>query len=321
MANHWRYAILGSGALGAYYGCLLDRAGLTVDYLVQSDYEHVRQYGWTIDSKNGNFRIPRPNVYRDVRDMPEADVVVVALKTTSNHLLAELLPPVVKRDGVVLVLQNGLGLEERVASIVERTSVLGGSCFLCSNKVGPGHIHHMDYGTIAFGEHTIDGSPAGITDRLRGVAADFESAGVTVQVSPDLRLVRWKKLLWNIPFNGLSVLLDAETDAMVLDSHLGPLCRRIMEEIQAAAAAVGASIEDEFLDTLLVNTRKMIPYRTSMKVDFDARRPLELDAIFGEPLRQAESAGASMATVKALYEELVFLDRRNRDKPAVEQAC
>lgn len=308
-----RYAILGAGALGAYYGCLLDRAGLAVDYLVHGDYEHVRQHGWRIESKNGDFQISRPNVYRDVRDMPKADVVVIALKTTSNHLLPELLPPVVQEDGVVLVLQNGLGLEERVSSLVGKTPVIGGSCFLCSNKVGPGHIRHLDFGTIAFGEHTADGSPAGITERLKAVASDFASAGVSVQILPDLRLVRWKKLVWNIPFNGLSVLLDAHTDKIVRDPSLGPLVRRIMEEIVTAAGALGVIIEADFLDTMIHHTQKMIPYRTSMKVDYDSRRPLELDSIFAEPIRQAEAAGAAMPTVKSLYEELVFLDRRNRE--------
>jgi 2-dehydropantoate 2-reductase len=307
-----RYAILGSGALGGYYGALLSRSGLPVDFLCRGDYEHVRERGWIVESKFGDFRVLNPSVYRDVRDMPPADVVVVALKTTSNGQLASLLPPVVKPDGVVLVLQNGLGMEDHAASIVGPNRVIGGSCFLCSNKVGPGHIRHLDYGTIAMGEHTADGSPGGRTDRLRAIAADFEAAGVSVQISDDLRLVRWKKLVWNIPFNGLSVVLDASTSELVGDPSLRSLVRDLMEEIAGAAGAVGVSIEPEFLDSMIVNTERMVPYKTSMKVDYEGGRPLELDSIFGEPLRRAAAAGASMPITKALHRQLRFLDERNR---------
>lgn len=307
-----RYAILGSGALGGYYGALLHRAGLPVDFLCRGDYDHVREHGWTVESKHGDFRIPKPSVYRDARDMPPADVAVVALKTTSNGQLPSLLPPVVKPDGVVLVLQNGLGMEDLAAAIVGPGRVIGGSCFLCSNKVGPGWIRHLDYGTIAMGEHTADGSPGGLTDRLRAIAADFEAAGVRVQISDDLRQVRWKKLVWNIPFNGLSVVLDASTSDLVGDRSLRTLVRDVMEEIAGAAAAVGVAIEPEFLDSMIANTERMVPYKTSMKVDYDGGRPLEVDSIFGEPLRRAAAAGAAMPITSALHRQLHFLDERNR---------
>ena len=115
------YAILGTGALGGYYGACLQRAGLDVHFLLHSDYEHVCQHGLVIESPDGNFTLPHVNAYSNVAKMPPCDVVVVALKTTQNYLLPEMLPAVVKDDGVVLVLQNGLGIEEEVARIVGST--------------------------------------------------------------------------------------------------------------------------------------------------------------------------------------------------------
>lgn len=146
------YAIVGTGALGGFYGALLQKAGMDVHFLLHRDYQQVSKHGLVVDSKNGNFTLPHVNAYADVNKMPCCDVVVVALKTTQNHLLPKLLPNLVKDDGVVLVLQNGLGVEDEVATIVGDKRVMGGLCFLCSNKVKPGHIHHLDYGEIKLAE-------------------------------------------------------------------------------------------------------------------------------------------------------------------------
>ena len=294
--------------MGGFYGCRLQRVGHPVSYLLRSDYEHVRQFGWKVESKDGDFELLHADVYSDPSDLPPSDVVILGLKTTSNHLLPTLLSSVAKSSAVVFVLQNGIGMEELVADIVGPDRVIGGCCFLCCNKIGPGHIHHLDYGTIAMGEFTQEGKPAGITERLQAIGNDFKKAGIAIELSEDLRLARWKKLAWNIPFNGLSVILNAETNEIVGD--LEPLVRSIMAEIAQAAAADGRVIAEEFIQQLIAYTKVMKPYRTSMKVDFDERRPLEVEAIFGATLRLAESLGVNMPIVTTLYQQLVFIDRR-----------
>lgn len=162
--------------------------------MLKSDYEQVKKYGLVVKSKDGDFTLPEVHAYNDVEKMPQCDVVV-ALKTTQNHLLPKMLPPVVKDNGVVLVLQNGLGVEEEVAEIVRNVTVIGGLCFLCSNKVGSGHIHHLDYGQIVFSEYTPDYKPSGITERMQQIADDFESAAISIELAEDLLLARWKKLV------------------------------------------------------------------------------------------------------------------------------
>ena len=145
------YAMLGTGALGGYYGGCLQKAGLDVHFLLRSDYNHVSQSGLVIESTDGDFTLSQVNAYQDVKDMPRCDVVAIALKTTQNYLLPDLLLPVLKDDGVVLVLQNGLGVEDAVAEIVSSHRVIGGMCFVCANKVAPGHIRHLDYKAISLG--------------------------------------------------------------------------------------------------------------------------------------------------------------------------
>jgi 2-dehydropantoate 2-reductase len=307
-----RYAILGTGALGGFYGARLQRAGLEVHFLLRSDYDHVRQQGLVIESVEGDFVLPQVHAYHDILEMPMCDVVVVALKTTQNSLLPKLLPPLAAAGGIVLVLQNGLGLESEIAAIVPQAQVVGGLCFLCSNKIAAGHIRHLDYGQITLGEYRPNDQPAGITETLQAISVDFEQAGITILLEEDLLLARWKKLVWNIPFNGLSVVLNAQTDALIANSVTRSLAQSLMQEVAAAAAGYHRIISDEFIEMMLRFTEKMNAYRTSMKIDYDAGLPMEIETLFGNPLRAAQQAGVFTPRIEMMYQQLRFLsDRRS----------
>lgn len=197
------YAILGTGALGGYYGACLQQAGLDVHFLLHSDYEYVCKHGLVVESPDGDFTVPQVNAYQNVAQMPRCDVVAIAFKTTQNHLLPQLLPQVIKDDGVVLVLQNGLGIEEQVAQIVGSHRVIGGLCFICSNKVEPGRIRHLNYKEITLGEYSPNYHTRGITQQMRQIADDFESAGIPIKLAHDLLQARPSKTGLEYPLQWL----------------------------------------------------------------------------------------------------------------------
>ncbi|MBD2458608.1 putative 2-dehydropantoate 2-reductase [Nostoc sp. FACHB-87] len=307
-----KYAIIGTGALGGFYGAKLQKAGLDVHFLLKSDYEHVNQRGLIIESKDGDFTLPQVNAYNNADKMPQCDVVIVALKTTQNYLLPKLLPPVIKNNGVVLVLQNGLDIELEISQIVSNVNIIGGLCFLCSNKVGQGHIRHVDYGQIVLGEYSHNYETAGITNIMQQIANDFQNAGIAIELTKDLLLARWQKLVWNIPYNGLSVVLNARTDELMADPYTRQLIEQLMYEVAAGAKSTGRIIADSFIQKMLDYTVKMKPYRTSMKIDYDEQRPLEVEAIIGNSLRKAQAAGVFLPQINCLYNQLKFLDNRNK---------
>lgn len=307
MSNR-NYAIVGTGALGGFYGARLQQAGLEVNFLLRSDYDRVKKHGLIVESPEGDFTLPHVRAYHDAHKMPQCDVVIVALKTTQNHLLPKILPPLLKDNGVVLILQNGLNTEPEVAKIVGAERVVSGLCFLCSYKVGPGHICHLDYGTITLGEYAQDYKPIGVTNRLQLIAGDFKRAHIPIKMSEDLLLSRWKKLVWNIPYNGLSVVLDARTDQLMANPHTLILVEEIMGEVIAGAKSCDRIIRDDFIPQMLEHTQKMKPYRTSMKIDYDESRPLEVEAIFGNPIRMAQQAGIKLPQIEVLYRMLKFVD-------------
>lgn len=307
------FAIIGTGAVGGFYGAKLCRAGFDVHFLLHSDFDHVRIHGLTIDSVTGGFTLPKVNAYQSASGMPACNVVIVALKTTNNSILPDILPAMLKDNGVVLVLQNGLGIEDDVSAIVGSERIMAGLCFICSNKDGPGHIRHLDFGHITLADYTPDGSAAGITQRMQALAEDFRHAGITINLAEDIHCARWKKLVWNIPYNGLSVVLNAMTDKLMKNPASRSLVTGLMREVVSGASLCGHEIPEAYIQEMLDYTDSMNPYRTSMKIDFDEKRPMEVESIFGNPLRVIRKANGSSPLIEMLYQELKYLDDSRRE--------
>jgi 2-dehydropantoate 2-reductase len=143
---------------------------------------------------------------------------------------------------------------------------------------------------------------------LQLIAGDFKRAHIPIKMSEDLLLSRWKKLVWNIPYNGLSVVLDARTDQLMANPDTLILVEEIMAEVIAGAKSCDRIIRDDFIAQMLEHTQKMKPYRTSMKIDYDESRPLEVEAIFGNPIRMAQQAGVKLSQIEVLYRMLKFVD-------------
>jgi 2-dehydropantoate 2-reductase len=304
-------AVVGAGAVGAYYGGRLAQHGHNLHLLLRSDYDAVRKYGWTVRSCHGDFKLTAESigVYDDPSRMPKADLVLVTLKTTANDQFEPLITPLIKEGTSILTLQNGLGNEERLAELFGGHRVMGGMAFVCINRVEPAVIHHIAEGLVTMGEF---GRPPGA--RVKSVAAMFESAQIPVRVVEDLAQGRWEKLIWNIPFNGLSAVLDQTTDLLLGSAGGDELVRAIMREVLAAAkGAADVELPQSLIESRIALTRGMGPYKTSSHLDMQAGRAMEIEAIFGYPLRRAEQAGVKTPLLWALYR---LLKLRDSNRPA-----
>lgn len=297
-----RYGVIGTGALGGFYGGMLANTGQEVHFLFRSDFEYVRIHGLRIDSVNGNFHLPEVNAHHTSHQMPVCDVILVCLKTTGNHLLPELLKPLLHSESLVVLLQNGLGLEEELSAQLPGVQIAGGLAFICSNKVGPGHIHHLDYGKLIIGSHNV-------SDReiLKKVVNDFQTAGIHAELAADLSFARWQKLVWNIPFNGMTVVLNTTTDRLMADENTRELSRELMLEVIHGANHCGIPLKESLAQQMIDMTIKMKPYAPSMKLDFDFRRPLEIEYIYSNPIQTARKAGFEMNKVAMLKKQLRFI--------------
>lgn len=292
-----RIAILGAGAIGLFYGARLALSGQEVHFLVRSELEAVRSRGITLQSKEGSETLTPVQVHATAESIGPVDLVFVTLKATANDQLAQLLPPLLGPQTAVVTLQNGLGNEEVLAQWVDRAQILGGLCFIACMRVAPGVVSCLHRGSITLGEY---GRPA--SDRTRHVAALLEQAGVPCRCVDSLAEARWRKLVWNIPFNGLSVAAGGiTTDVICADPALAAEVRALMEEVRTAAHALGYDVPAAFAQKQFDVTPPMGPYQPSSLVDFKAGRPLEVEAIWGEPLRRAVAAGVATPRLALLY--------------------
>jgi 2-dehydropantoate 2-reductase len=295
-----KIAIVGTGAVGGYYGAKLVHLGYDVHFLFRRDLDVVRKQGLQIQSKDGNFTLTQVQAYGSTSEIGPCDLVIVALKASSNNSLKDLIPPLLHSTTAILTLQNGLWNDEFLAEEFGKERIMGGLCFVCLNRIAPGVIHHFGYGKIAFGE--FGRKPQ---ERTREIAEMFKRSGVDCEVVENLLEARWKKLMWNIPFNGLTIAAGGIDVAQVLANPiLFERTRKLMREIIDAAAKFGFSIPLEFIEMQIEGTRKMGAYLPSSLIDYKEGRMIELEPIWGEPLRRAKGVGADVPELEALYLKL-----------------
>jgi len=308
LPDHPTIAIVGAGAVGGYYGARLAQHRHDVHFLLRSDYDAIRRDGWTIRSIAGDFRLApgQTQIYKDVREMPRCDLVIVTLKTTANDQFERIVGPLLKDDTAILTLQNGLGNEDRLAELFGPQRVLGGLAFVCANRLAPGVIHHIDHGMIRVGEFG-----GGSSERASRIARIFQSSNVPCEMLDDLRCGRWSKLVWNVPFNGLGAVLNLTTDRLIDDPAGVQLLSAIMREVIAAAEQLGMNMPADMVDRMMRHTQTMGAYRSSMQIDRQAARPMEVEAILGEPLRQAAKAAVPTPCLEMLYRLVKLVDNHS----------
>jgi len=301
-------AIVGSGAIGLYYGGRLAEAGMDVKFLARSDFDQLSTHGLQAESVNGNFHLKDISVFKKATDIGPVDLIVVAWKATANDLLSIVLPPLMHETTQVITLQNGLGNCECIAEIVGADRVFGGLCFVCINRIAPGTISHTAGGRMTIGKFSNDDSSI-----AEIIARRFNAAKISATSVDNLAKAQWEKLLWNIPFNGLSVAEGGvTTDVLLGDAFIEEEIRTLMREIITAAAAQGILLDQHLIETHIERTRPMGPYQPSTMIDFIEGRELELGPIWEEPIRRAHAAGIAIPAMENLLKRLqAVLAERN----------
>jgi len=313
-ANKPRVGIIGTGAIGGFYGVMLARAGFDVHFLLRSEFSAVAERGLQVNSAvHGPLTLNPAQAYCAAADMPKCDWLLVGAKTTSNADLAPVIIRAAKPDAKVLLLQNGLDVEDSLRPLLPDTlHLLGGLCLICVHREGPGVVTHQALGAVNIGYHS--GPAIDQVARMAMVeegAGLFRAAGIDSQAMPNLHQARWQKLVWNIPYNGLSVLLGAGTSALMADADSRALIQALMAEVVQGAKACDHDMPPGYADYLFTMTEKMPDYWPSMHHDFLHKRPLELEAIYARPLAAAKAAGCELPRIESLYRTLGFIDRRN----------
>ena len=301
-----KYGVIGTGAIGGFYGAKLAHGGQDVHFLLHSDYEYVKQHGLQVDSCDGSFHLDDVNAYQHTEDMPKCDVVLVCLKSVNNSKLQLLLPPLLHEKTLVVLIQNGIGVEADVEKMFPGVQLAAGLAFICSAKTEPGRVNHQCYGSINLANYSCKDEAL-----MQAVVDEFREASIETGLV-EYNEARWKKAVWNMPFNGMTVALHAQTDLLLKNESTRRLIREQMMEVVGAAQHLGVkNLDEKFVDKMIATTDVMTPYSPSMRLDYDFHRQMEIYYLYTRPIEIAREAGYRMPKLEMLEAELRFLESMN----------
>jgi 2-dehydropantoate 2-reductase len=290
--------VIGTGAVGGFYGGLLAKQGAEVSVVARSDYQQVQAHGIDIHSETplGDFHFRPAQVVRSARELPEKpDYALLCVKVVAGADRVALLRDALGPDTAIALVCNGVEIEDEIAAAFPRHELISGLAFVCVTRAAPGNIWHQAYGRLALGNY-----PSGLSEKAKALCAAFERSGVGCSAVADVVAARWQKCVWNAAFSPLSVLSGGLGTDAILDSQEA-LVRGVMAEILLIAQALGHPLAPGLVDQLVDSTRKMPPYKTSMLLDLEAGRPMETEAILGNAVRAARRAGVAVPRLESLY--------------------
>jgi 2-dehydropantoate 2-reductase len=315
-----KFVVAGAGAIGAYLGAKMARAGYDVTLFARGPHcRAMQERGVRVLGPEGDFEA-RPSVVDSLDAIGPADVVFLAVKAHSLSALAPRLPALFGPETTVVSMQNGIpwwyfeGAERLekldpggvIAAAIEARRVIGSIVYLSTETVEPGVIRHIEGNRITIGEP--DGAR---TERSRAIAEAMVRSGLRAPITTHLRQEIWVKLLGNIAFNPISALTGATLAAMARDAEVSTLVRGIMTETEAVARKLGVEIPIT-IDQRIAGAEKVGEHKTSMLQDLEAGRPLELDAIVGAALELGERLNVAMPHACAVYACARLLEKQRR---------
>jgi 2-dehydropantoate 2-reductase len=297
-----KFAIVGSGAVGGYFGAKLARSGQEVAFIARGAHlEAIRAHGLQGQSpKLGDF-VVRASAESDSAKVGAVDVVLFTVKAYDNEQALRLLPPLIGRDTVVLTLQNGVDSVDEVAGVVGEEHVLGGTTYVATALESPGVIVQTGvHRSIIFGE--VFGARGRVTARVNAIANVMSPADIVVTTVEDGRVPIWDKFVYLAPFSGFTGAARLPIGGLWGDPQVREMFYTAAHEIAAVAAAEGVQISPdrferlhEYMDSIPPSTR------SSLLIDLEMGKRIEVHALQGAAVRRAARHGLSIPVISALY--------------------
>ncbi|MBO5763270.1 MAG: ketopantoate reductase family protein [Lentisphaeria bacterium] len=294
-----RILLIAPGAIGAYFGGKLALAGASVA-IAGRNCDDLCRDGFEIRSIAGDFQ------WRPAQWEGAADWILIAGKFLPDADYRPYAVPYIDAHTRVLLIQNGIGVEDLWLERFPDTPLYSAVAYIGASRTARNRVEHTGSGYLIFGRHC--GAPEPEAAEL---AELWHSAGIRADLTGEIQSYRWKKLLWNVPYNVVSVLSRSDTRRMMDGGSLEAVCLAMMEETAAVAAACGFPQAPEILQETAAYTRDFPAYKTSMLLDFEAARPMEIEGILGNVVRLAQHHQVPVPHLSMAYALLTALSEKN----------
>ena len=304
--------VVGAGSVGGFFGAHLAKNNPNVSFLLRPrTLEAVKRNGLTIKSAKGNFTV-HPPAASDPRELATPDLIILAVKAYDLDEVMTQLEPVLTDRTVILTLQNGIDTEDRIIARLHRDCVVGGVAFIYSKIVEPGVIEHYKRGGVAIGE--LMGHKS---ERLSQIAEIFKQAGISCQLSEDIRKSKWEKMCWNCVFNPLTVVIDDKVAKALDHPEMAGVIRQIVGEVAAVSAAVKVPLALDMAEKVVKWTQELRDIHTSMYDDWKAKRQTEIDYLNGYIVRVGRELGIPTPVNEALTAMVKTITEKELSGPGI----
>ena len=293
-----RIAVYGAGALGAYFGGLLARAGADVHLIARgAQLEALRAGPLRVESTNGDFETPIATT-GDPADVGPCDAVLLCVKTYHVDEVAPTLAPLLHDDTALVPLQNGIAHLDTLASALGEEHVLGGAAYVFATVTEPGLVvHSAGPGAIVFGE--LDGC---LSERAQRLEAALSAAGIGAELVGNIQRRMWSKFALICAQAGMTAAARVPVGALRSSEPAWAMFRRLLDEVEQLARAEGVELEPDAVDSVIEFVTDLAPATTSsLYNDLVAGRQTELEALHGVVVERARRHGLAVPANEAVY--------------------
>ncbi|KAL2870594.1 ketopantoate reductase family protein [Aspergillus lucknowensis] len=316
MADSIDVLLYGLGAIGSFYAFILNRADrVRLTVVARSNYDAVVKNGISMNSKtHGRHTFHPDRVIRHPSDAADTHFafVVCAHKAVDPEGAIVPLDPVIAEDTTIVVLQNGVGNEDPFRRRFPRATVISGVVWVGASQPSPGIIEHTGPEDTELGLFPNDGIDQTVEhSRLETFTALLDAGGTNYTVRDNIQIARWEKVVWNVAWNAITTLTMQDVASWLESSEEAvPYTRRLMGEVMAVARACGVPVQEGLVDELMGRVRGMGKVRTSMQMDRECGRGMEIEVILGVPLKRGRERGVPTPLLEGLYVLLLAVNRQ-----------
>lgn len=294
-------AVMGAGAVGCYFGAMLARAGNPVTLIGRPQHvEAIRRHGLLLEHRDFRDHV-QVFATTDAAGVADANVVLFCVKSADTEAAGGLIAPHLKRDAVILCLQNGVDNADRLQTTIDQTAVPA-IVYVAAEMAGPGHVKHHGRGELIIGA-----SPSSAS-----IAATFTQAGVPTAVSDKVTDELWAKLITNCAYNALSAVAQLPYGRLFKVNGVTEVVRSVVRECTDVASALGIGVPENIGETVLALADSMPDQYSSTAQDLARGKKTEIDYLNGYVVRKGEELSIATPANRTLLVIVQLLEEKAR---------
>lgn len=308
-----KIGIMGAGAIGAFFGSLLQRAGHDVIFLARGEHlRRMQENGLIVHTDHHTTRIE--GVFTDeFSSLNEADLILFCVKSTDTEETARRLLPVLKKDAYILTMQNGVDNEEVLSKVFGKERVFSSATYVQAGLQEPGVIKQIGDFRLVIGELARES-----VNTAQQIETLLNGAGIHTKHSSEIMNNKWKKYIWNVTFNPLSAVMGVNVGEILDNEHLRIIAEKICIEVISVAQKQGVHVAGALREKMFENARIARNHKTSMLQDRINGRKMELESICGYAVRKGKELKVPVPTIETVYHALKYLEANNQKAVSIQ---